>query len=94
MSEVLSGLYGADPDAVVSLAAHVGREWSYGVRIVELSGLPGGGAVAVCSHSDGSRWFVACDRYACDVVDADTFEAVCVTLSRVKRDSDPMRAFT
>jgi len=59
----LNSGYGADPDAVVSLAAWVGRDWSHGVRIVRVSGLVNRGAVGECRHSDGSRWFVAMSQY-------------------------------
>lgn len=67
----LTSGYGADPDAVVSLAAYVGREWTYGASIVRVSGFVSRGAIAECKHSDGSRWFVACDRYASDFASGD-----------------------
>lgn len=64
---------GASPDAVVSLAAYVSREWGdYGYRMNVL-GLADGSAIAECRHSDGSRWWSACDRYGAQFVDADTF---------------------
>ena len=59
----LTSGYGADPDAVVSLAAYVSREYPYGARIVRVSGHAGYGAIGECKSSDGSRWFVVCDRY-------------------------------
>ena len=73
--------YKATPDAVVRLAAELGREWPYGAGIVVLEPLCNGHAIAECASTDGGRWWIGADRYGGSFVHADTRDAVMAALS-------------
>lgn len=78
-----AGLWPAPVDAVATLAAWVGREWSERVRIA-VRGYSWG-AVGKCRAGDGGEWFVACGNYGEACVYADTFAEVTAKLAEKKR---------
>ncbi len=62
-------------DAVSTLVSYLEREWGYGRTMDQV--VPGpfyGSALAQCSASDGSEWWIGTDRYGEHKVHADTRE--------------------
>lgn len=64
--------YGASPDAVSALSSYLVREWGESRRM-SVVGRSDGSAMARCSASDGSRWWIAADRWGNVIGDADSF---------------------
>jgi hypothetical protein len=56
--------YAVIPDVAISLARYINREWGSDGYRMRFYGLPGGGAYALVSHSDGSRFIVSSDRWS------------------------------
>ena len=56
-----------NPDAIIAVTRMLQREWGdYGYHVESLQRYGWrGGCIAVCAHSDGSRFVLLCsDRYA------------------------------
>ena len=54
----------AEPDALISAASRVNREWgSYGYTITDARSDTWGGVTLTVRHFDGSEFEVAVDRY-------------------------------
>ena len=71
------------PDAVSALAAYVERQAVSSARIVEL--IPAAHAMQ-CSAGDGSRWYVATDRYGETFGWADTLADAVAQVHSATRD--------
>jgi pantothenate kinase len=66
--------FSATIDAVHALASYLEQEWGSG-RSLKVVGMSDGSALGACSAGDGSRWWIACDRWGNRVAgQADTFE--------------------
>ncbi len=62
-------------DAVHAVASYLEREWG-STRRLKLVGMSDGAALGACSASDGSRWWVAADRWGAGGGHPATFEAI------------------
>lgn len=61
-----------NPDTLAAACHILADQWgSYGYRIEEARASATGGAVLLVAHSDGSRFALAVDRYACHHSHAD-----------------------
>ena len=69
-------------DAAHTLVSYLERDWGYTRSILQM--VPGpfyGSALAECSASDGSRWWIATDRYGTHKVYDDTREGAVAKLT-------------